>query len=36
MPSILTRPQSRPLRQTLLLGLVVLGIMIVGLLWLEG
>ena len=33
---MLTRPQSRPLRQTLLLGLVVLGIMIVGALWLEG
>jgi hypothetical protein len=30
------RPQSRPLRQTLLLGLLVLGIMIVGVLWLEG
>ena len=29
---MLTRPQSRPL----LLGLVVLGIMIVGALWLEG
>ena len=37
MPPVLTRPQSRPLPQTLLLGLVVLGIMmIVGLLWLEG
>ena len=36
MPSILTSPQSRPLRHTLLLGLLVLGIMIVGLLWLEG
>ena len=36
MPSILTRPQSRPLRQTLLLGLLVLGIIIVGVLWLEG
>jgi hypothetical protein len=36
MPPILTRPQSRPLPQTLLLGLVVLGIMIVGLLWLQG
>jgi hypothetical protein len=34
---MLTRPQSRPLRQIiLLLGLVVLGIMIVGVLWLEG
>jgi len=33
---MLTRPQSRPLRHTLLLGLLVLGIMIVGLLWLEG
>jgi hypothetical protein len=33
---MLTRPQSRPLRQTLLLGLLVLGILIVGLLWLEG
>src|SRR6516164_4348002 len=32
MPSILTRPQSRPLRQTLLFWLLVLGIM----LWLEG
>jgi hypothetical protein len=30
------RPQSRPLRQTLLLGLLVLGIMIVGVLWLQG
>jgi len=36
MPSILTRPQSRPLRQTLLFWLLVLGIMIVGVLWLEG
>jgi len=36
MPPILTRPQSRPLPQTLLRGLVVLGIMIVGVLWLEG
>ena len=37
MPPVLTRPQSRPLPQTLLLGLVVLGMMmIVGLLWLEG
>jgi len=33
---MLTRPRSRPLRQTLLLGLAVLGIIIVGLLWLEG
>jgi hypothetical protein len=33
---MLTRPQSRPLRQTLLLGSVVLAIMIVGALWLEG
>ena len=36
MPPILTRPQSRPLPQTLLLGLVVLGIMIVGVFWVEG
>ena len=36
MPSILTRPQSRPLRQTLLFWLLVVGIMIVGVLWLEG
>jgi len=36
MPSILTRPKSRPLRQSLLLGLVALGIVIVGVLWLEG
>jgi len=36
MPSILTRTQSRPLRQTLLFWLLVLGIMIVGVLWLEG
>ena len=36
MPPILTRPQSRPLPQTLLRGLVELGIMIVGVLWLEG
>jgi hypothetical protein len=36
MPAILTRPQSRPARQTLLLGLLVLGIVIVGVLWLEG
>jgi len=36
MPPILTRPQSRALPQTLLVGLVVLGIMIVGVLWLEG
>src|SRR5215470_17099193 len=36
MPPILTRPQSRPLRQTLLFWLLVLGVMIVGVLWLEG
>jgi len=36
MPTLLTRPKSRPLPQTLLRGLVVLGIMIVGVLWLEG
>jgi hypothetical protein len=36
MLPMLTRPQSRPLRQTLLLGLLVLGIMIVGVSWLEG
>ena len=36
MPSILTRPQSRPLRQTLLFWLLVLGIMIVGVFWVEG
>src|SRR6516165_11613359 len=33
MPPMLTRLRSRPLRQ--LLGLLVLGIMIVGVLWLE-
>jgi hypothetical protein len=33
---MLTRPQSRLLRQILLLGLVVLGIMIVGVFWVEG
>jgi hypothetical protein len=45
-PHTITHSQSRPLRQSLLLGLVVLGMMIVGavflyfvtdgLLWLEG
>ena len=29
MPPVLTRPQSRPLPQTLLLGLVVLGMMMI-------
>ena len=33
---MLTRTRSRPPRQTLLLGLLVLGIIIVGVLWLEG
>jgi hypothetical protein len=45
-PHTITHSQSRPLRETLLLGLVVIGMMIVGavflyfvtdgLLWLEG
>jgi hypothetical protein len=32
---MLTRPQSRPLRQTLALGLMVLGITIVGAVFLS-